>query len=63
MPVRPSWRQTLLVAYMLFMLLATKITFFVAGLAVVVVYGALTPFIRPVLWRSALILAGTLLAI
>ena len=62
-PVRPSWRQALLVAYMLFMLLATKITFFVAGLVVLVVYGALTPFIRSVLWRSVLILAGTLLAI
>jgi hypothetical protein len=62
-PFRPSWRQVLLVAYLLFMLLATKITFFVAGLAVLVVYGALTPVIRPVLWRGMLMLAGALLAI
>jgi hypothetical protein len=62
-PLKPSWPQALLVAYLLFMLLATKVTFFVAGFSILVVYGALTPFIRPLLWKSLLVLAGVLLAV
>ena len=52
-PLKPSSPQALLVAYLLFMLLATKVTFFVAGFSILVVYGALTPFIRPLLWEKS----------
>ena len=62
-PRRSSWPQALLVAYLLFLLLATKITFFVAGLSILTVYGVLTPFIRPLLWKSLLVLVIVLLAV
>jgi hypothetical protein len=62
-PGKTSWPQALLVAYLLFMLLAIKVTFFVAGLAILLAYGALTPFVRPLLLKSLLVLLAVLLAI
>jgi hypothetical protein len=62
-PVERSWPQALQVAYLLFMLLTTKVTFFIAGFAILLVYGLLTPFVRPLLLKSLLILLAVLLAI
>jgi len=60
MPVNRSWPQALLVTYLLVMLLATKVTFFAAGIAILLVYGVLTPFIRPLLLKSLLMLLAVL---
>ena len=62
-PLTPSWPQVLLVAYLLFVLLATKVTFFVAAVSILVVYGVLTPVMRPLLWKSLLVLFGVLLIV
>jgi hypothetical protein len=62
-PLKPSWPQVLLVAYLLFVLLATKITFFVAAFSILVVYGVLTPVMRPLLWKSLAVLVGVLLLV
>ena len=61
--VRPSWGQVFVVAYLLFLLLATKITFFVAAVAILVVHGVLTPVMRSVLARACLVLIAVIAAI
>ncbi len=62
-PLTPSWPQVLLIAYLLFLLLATKVTFFVAAISILVVYGVLTPVMRPLLWKSLLVLVVVLLIV